>query len=204
MNNLLEPDLLDQIIASVSAILVAIITKTSIQPAKRSLSSKALQPMLSWTIIGVAAALTFILVSTLLTWLGPKPNVAIANPLDNQLLEVKIIETGSGSFTVSGTLSNVVSDPTLRLYVLVHPVEPSAEGWWVQAPAIIDPSTDRWTSQAWIGNKEFPPHSGDRLALQVVVARPERVQGRVHIDSPQDITPVAQSGIVEAVIGALK
>lgn len=147
--------------------------------------------------LGVVAGL--ILVPRLL--LSDKPSVRIDTPSPSQPVKVRRAPTGSGSFTVSGSSSAVFKDPDLRIYVLVHPADPFAAGWWIQRPALVD-TTGSWTAECWIGNADFPPHPGDKVDIVSVAAEPHVVGGRLEVDDPKDLMPAAQSGIVRFSLGA--
>lgn len=134
----------------------------------------------------------------------PPTEVAITDPAEGQAIEVRLLpETGAGSFAVSGTSDEVFDDPALRLYVLVHPADPFAAGWWVQQPVAVDRS-GRWTTQAWIGSADFPPHVGDKIHVVAIAADPAQVGGRTQLSDPKDARPAAQSEIVRVSIGTIK
>lgn len=155
-------------------------------------------------VVGVLLALISVGIFIARGFLPPPPQVAITSPVAAQQIEVRILpETGSGSFTVSGTSSEVFTNPNLRLYVLVHPADPFATGWWIQQSATVD-RNGQWTTIAWYGAKEFPPQTENKIDLLAVVADPVQVGSRVQISDPKDIDPVAQSDIVSISIGVLK
>lgn len=134
----------------------------------------------------------------------PPPEVAITEPANGQQIEVRILaETGAGSFGVSGSSAEVYDDPALRLYVLVHPADPFASGWWVQQAATVD-RDGQWATQAWIGNQDFPPHAGDKIDILAIVTDPARLGGRNQIGDPKDAKPDAQSDIIRVSIGSIK
>jgi hypothetical protein len=123
-----------------------------------------------------------------LYWLQ-HPRLSIANPTTQGSAHVTILDsTGAGRFEVSGVSSNIATRNDMRLYVLVHPVEPYAGGWWIQHPANVS-RNGKWTSEVWIGSDEFPPHDGDVVEIIAVVAWPESVLGRMHVDSPSQLDP---------------
>jgi len=154
--------------------------------------------------LGISLALVSIGIFVARELVPPPPQVAITNPVVAQQIEVRILpEAGSGSFTVSGTSSGVFANANLRLYVLVHPADPFAAGWWIQQPATVD-RNGQWTTQAWIGNKDFPPQPNHKIDILAVVTDPARVAGRMQISDPKDINPVAQSDIVRVSIGSIK
>jgi hypothetical protein len=212
MENLIAPTTLGLIIQAISAIVVAIITYV-VGPSVKPPPSKFLKPgetkprppsKLIYAIAGGGtAAITFAVIGLLFNVFAPKPSVAITSPTASQPIEVRLANTGSGSFTVSGTSSEVFSAPDLRVYVLVHPADPPAAGWWIQQPATVE-QNGQWSALAWIGSKDFPPHVGDKIDILVVATRPEQVTGLEKVSDPKDIKPVAQSAIVKIGIGVTK
>lgn len=220
MENLIVPNTVGLIIQAISAIVVAIITyvagpvvagKIAKPPAKPPKVGKETTPTkprppskLMYAIAGGGtAAITFAVIGLMFNVLAPKPSVAITNPAAGQQIEIRLADTGSGSFTVSGTSSEVFSDPNLRVYVLVHPADPPAAGWWIQQPATVE-RNGQWSTLAWIGNKDFPPHVGDKIDILVVATKPEQITGFEKISDPKDIKPVAQSDIIKISIGVTK
>jgi hypothetical protein len=209
MEILFAPNTVVLIIQAISAIVVAVITYVAGPIVARKVTKpketppKPHQPSkLKYAFVGgIAAAITFVVIGILINIFSPKPSVAITNPAAGQQIEVRLAETGSGSFTVSGTSSAVFSDSNLRVYVLVHPADPPAAGWWIQQPATVE-RNGQWSTLSWIGNKDFPPHVGDKIDILVVVTKPEQVTGLEKVSDPKDIKPVAQSDIVKISIGA--
>lgn len=175
-------------------------------PEQKPSRSSALAILLKMTVfvVGVLLALISVGIFTARGLLPPPPRVAITSPASGQQIEIRIFaETGSGSFTVSGTSSEAFTNPDLRLYVLIHPADPFATGWWIQQPATVD-RNGQWTTVAWYGAKEFPPQAGNQIDILAVVADPAQVGSRVQTGDPKDIHPVAQSDIVRVRIGAIK
>lgn len=151
--------------------------------------------------IGMGVLTLGILVARLLL---PTPiAVALTSPMLNQPIEVELSESGSGSFSVSGASAEVFTAENLRVYVLVHPAEPFAAGWWIQPPAVMS-RNGQWTALAWIGNQDFPPKAGDKIDLVVVVTEPDKVIGYQKVSDPKDIQPLAQSDIIQVNIGSTK
>lgn len=215
MENLIAPNVVGLIIQVIGTIVVAIITyvvgpivvyKTTHRiKGKNETTPMPPQPSkLKYVIAGgIAAAITFAVIGLLFNVFAPKPSVAITNPAASQQIEIRLANTGSGSFTVSGTSSEVFSNPDLRVYVLVHPADPPAAGWWIQPPATVE-QNGQWSTLAWIGNTDFPPHVGDKIDILVVATRPEQVTGREKVSDPKDIKPAAQSPIVKVSVGVTK
>ena len=157
---------------------------------------------LGWVITGVAMAVAFAIIGLLYNVLT-RPSIAVTNPVPGQQIEVRLAETGSVSFLVSGTSSGVYSRSNLRLYVLIHPAEPFASGWWIQQPAAVN-RNGQWETVAWHGAREFPPQPGDKIDILIVVADSVDVAGRAQISDPKEIKPVTQSDIIRVSIGTIK
>ncbi|MDY6824483.1 MAG: hypothetical protein SWH68_11910 [Thermodesulfobacteriota bacterium] len=157
---------------------------------------------IGWSVTGIVAVLTFILVGLVYNAVMPGPAVAVNSPDNGAAIAVWLAEEGSGGFTVKGDSKRVTMDPNLRVCVLVHPVDPFAEGWWIQ-PAVVMNSDGAWSGQAWIGDPENPPHVGDVVDIMAVAALPDRLRGHAKVADPMDLGPAAQSELVEVRIGRL-
>jgi len=210
MKTLFAPNTVGLIIQAICAIVVAVITYVVGPIVVRKVTKardfpKSQQPSkLKYAFAGgSAAAIIFIVIGVLINIFSPKPSVSITSPATGQQIEVRLAETGSGSFTVSGNSSVVFSDPNLRVYVLVHPADPPAAGWWIQQPATVE-LNGQWSTLSWIGNKDFPPHVGDKIDILVVATMPKQVIGLEKVSDPKDIKPVAQTDIVRISIGVTK
>ena len=211
MENLIAPNTLGLIIQAISAVAVALITyvvgpiiKGKItKPSKRKVTPR--QPSkLMYIVAGVGTfVITFAVIGLLLNAFVPKPSVTITSPSTSQQIEVRLADTGSGSFTVSGISSEVFSAPNIRVYVLVHPADPPAAGWWIQQPATVE-KNGQWSTLAWIGDRNSPPHAGDKIDILVIATKPEHVAGFDKISDPKDVKPVAQSDIIRVSIGITK
>ncbi|HEX2081720.1 MAG TPA: hypothetical protein VHG08_28710 [Longimicrobium sp.] len=129
------------------------------------------------------------------------PEVEITTPLPGQPVELRLSPEGSGAFSVSGSSSGVADDLDRRVYVLIHPEDPWAAGWWVQSQATVDPRSGEWTSRNWFGDRKFTPAPGHRLQLVAVVTRPHAV---TFVNDPKDLRPVAQSRVVPITVGATR
>ncbi len=129
--------------------------------------------------------------------------IQFAEPQDGQSVQVELLEsTGAGMFITSGNSTNAANREDLRIYVLVHPSQPYAGGWWIQKSAACE-NDGHWRSEVWTGSKEFPPHPGDSFDLIAVIARPKDVAGKLRIDDPLDIRPLAKSSRASIKIGKL-
>jgi hypothetical protein len=155
--------------------------------------------------LGLLLALLSISIFIGRSLLRPTPQVAITTPSAGQAVDVKLLpSTGSASFMVSGSSSNTEAYPQMRIYLLVHPADPFASGWWVQAsPAVVDPG-GRWTVQSWYGDKSFPPLPGNKIDLLALVADPQQVAGQTQIDSPNNLNPIAQSAVITITFRAVQ
>lgn len=198
MENLISPSNVGIAIQTIGAIIIAVITYRA-APVKVDTTSRLPDALLG----GMSAAVTFAIIGLLFNIFTPKPGITISSPPTGQQIEVRLIDTGSGSFTVGGVSSRVFSDPDLRVYVLVHPADPPAAGWWIQQPATVEQS-GQWSALAWIGSKDFPPHVGDKIEIVVVVTTPGQVAGFEKVSDPKDLEPAAQSDIVRISIGVIK
>lgn len=211
MDELLAPDTAKVIVPGISAVVVAIITyvvgPVVVQRLRRPPPpGQPREPgrLLYAALAGITAAVTFFGLWLAYDALAPRPSVAITSPAAGQQIEVTILpDTGAGLFIVTGTSTEVFAEPDLRVYVLVHPADPFASGWWIQHPATVD-RNGRWSTQAWIGSTDFPPHQGDRIDLLVIAAGPDAVAGRTQVSDPKDLGPAAQSDIVQVSIGTLR
>lgn len=214
MENLLAPSVLGIIIQSGATIIVALIARWGVAKAgvKPDVVTGGSRPgvareLLGWVVAGVTGAAVFSLFGLAYNGLAPKPTVAITNPSAGSAVEVQVIDTGSGSFQVAGNSQHVFDRQDKRVYVLLHPANPFAEGWWVQ-PAVIMNSDGSWSGLAWIGNKQSPPETGDLVDLMAIVASPTDVAAalgnRNSVKDVQDLSPTARSEIVEFTIAAVR
>jgi len=123
-------------------------------------------------------------------------SIAITSPTDS--IEV----TASGEsvwFRVSGTSSNVVSDNSLRICVLVH----SGTEWHIQRPAFVEPD-GRWTlEQAWIGDASAPIRLNSRIRIMAVISRGKHEQDE-KVQDPRELNPLAMSSVVAATVRVVR
>lgn len=130
------------------------------------------------------------------------PAVAITSFVSGQSVEVQLIKGGGGAFTVSGTSAGVEEDASLRIFLLIHPENPYAEGWWIQSPSIME-SDGNWSARALVGNAEFLPKLGDTVTI-LAIAAPRDAPAQTKTDDPKDLKPVAQSKIVRLKIDPVR
>lgn len=202
----LDSELIQTIIKTAGAVLVAILTKKAVPPQPPppppTPIGDTLRKLAPWIVAGVSGALTYFVIGAILTFFF-RPSIAITSPARGQDVEVTRIDTGSAYYEVVGTSEHVAGDPELRIYVLVHPSEPSASGWWVQSPSATAPH-GRWEGVAWIGSPEFQAQTGAVVQIVAVAARLEDVRSLQHVDDPKDLQPRATSPFVAFTIGEVK
>ncbi|MBC8275301.1 MAG: hypothetical protein H8E40_10075, partial [Chloroflexi bacterium] len=141
MESLLTPEVLQTVIKTIGAVLVAILAKKGTEKVARRQRRDiggTLGQLAGWVAAGVAGALTFILIGAVLSLLF-RPSVAITGPVRGQSVEITRTDTGSAYFEVIGTSEHVAGNPKLRIYVLVHPTQPFDSRWWVQSPSAVAP-----------------------------------------------------------------
>jgi uncharacterized membrane protein len=82
------------------------------------------------------------------------------------------VEGHSVWFSVSGESSNIASDNSLKIYVLVD----SGKDWHVQNPATLLPDGSWRLPQAWIGDASAPIDTRSTLRIMAVASRQQRSQ----------------------------
>jgi len=156
-----------------------------------------------WILILVI--LFFIFLTIFAIWIS-SPRVAIGEADDGHPVDVILHDdTGSSEFRVRGTTSHLKSNSGRRIYLLVHPDDPPAPGWWIQ-PAVSVDSDGNWNGVAWIGTRGWKAKPGDRLWIQAVVAErrvslPLGKDGVPWVDDPEDLQPATTSKVVHATVG---
>lgn len=158
-----------------------------------------------WLIIFVILLLIFLTIFVI--WIS-SPRVAITKPADGQTVDVILHrDTGSSEFRVRGTASHLKSNSGRRIYLLVHPDDPPAPGWWIQ-PAVSLDSEGNWNGVAWFGTHGWEAKPGQRLWLQAVVAQrriplPVGKNGVPWVDDPADLEPATTSKVMHATVGGV-
>lgn len=127
------------------------------------------------------------------------------NPAVNVHLDAT---SGSSRFDVAGVSSGVYGKSRRRIFVLVHPEQPPAPGWWIQPDVAVEPS-GRWSGVAWIGNKTSQAQPGDRFLVTSVVAPdhgplPLDAQGVPWVRDPAVLEPEVSSNVVRATVGNVR
>jgi hypothetical protein len=217
LEKLLAPSTVGLLIQAISAIIVAVITsivgpiiirllqrdKSPPLPRRGRQLPSQLQPIsLVYAVVGgIAGAITFVVIG----WLIPRPSVELLSPTPSQQIETRLDPKGgqSVSFSVTGNSSRVGSNPQLRIYVLVHSVEPPDSNWWIQSPAVINPNGN-WTVTAWYGSSSSPPQLGNKFAILAVASPPISLTLPPNVSDPSEIHPEARSNIVQVSIGSIR
>jgi len=156
-----------------------------------------------WILIFIL--LLFIFLTVFAIWIS-SPRVAIVEPGDGQIVDVILHgDTGSSEFRVRGTVSHLKSSSGRRIYLLVHPDDPPAPGWWIQ-PAVSLDSEGNWNGVAWFGTHGWEAKPGQRFWIQAVVAErlvslPLGKDGVPWVDDPEDLEPATTSKVVHATVG---
>jgi len=134
----------------------------------------------------------------------PSLSVAITNP-------TKVIDCPNipaCNFTVEGTSSGVTTNPDLRIFILVFPLNPPGAGWYPQAyPATVEADGTWLQTPSWIGNVSAPVKTGHTLQVVAIIAHKDAAGKGIKLTQwPGDQTiasyldvlpaPLAVSGIV--------
>ena len=215
INNLFSPDVLGILIQAIGAIIVASITNRVAkkvvsrrdQKQRKLLNNNKQKRFGGWIITGIVAGVTFFLMGLGYDITKGKilqPQVTITNPTSNQQIAVTIVkgEPEVGFYIVKGSSSRVASNSNLRVYVLVHPVEPFGEGWWLQPEGIVN-LDGTWETQVWAGSKVTPVEVGYKFDIIAIVATEQsNEQKKKAIKDPKNLKPKAFSDIVRITIGA--
>jgi hypothetical protein len=160
--------------------------------------------LLAGAILG--AALTLLAAHLLLP--PPTPSVAIIAPRSGSGVAVKLDPSGSARFDVAGTSSNVFGKAHRHIYLLVHPKEPLAAGWWIQ-PAVVLERSGKWTAIGWIGSNAFRPGAGHTFQIVAVAAAersplPKNKTGEPWIEDYTGLDPLAASEIVDVRVSEVR
>ncbi len=127
----------------------------------------------------------------------------IRSPPPNAQVAIEDYANGSAHLRVQGTSQRVFEDEELYIYVLVHPVQPYAEGWWITAP--VRPTSDDgwWKADVWIGSPQSPVQPGHRFELVAAIAPPGMDALYQPVPEPGSLNPLARSRSVEFTVGAI-
>lgn len=155
------------------------------------------------TLTGLAISI----VGLLLDWQGTYNRkwfaLDIRSPPPNAQVAIEDYVNGSAHLRVQGASQRVVEDEELYIYVLVHPVQPYAEGWWITAP--VRPTSDDgwWKADVWIGSPQSPVQPGHRFELVAAIAPPGMDALYQPVPEPGSLNPLARSRSVEFTVGAI-
>jgi hypothetical protein len=99
-------------------------------------------------------------------------SVSLLSPNSNENVKLTMDSTGIGSFSIYGS-SNGVLDSNSQLLLWIRPVNPPADGWYLQRGIYgvqSISSEGSWTGIAQLGGPQYPPHNGDTFDLAVTIA----------------------------------
>lgn len=137
---------------------------------------------------------------------NPTPNpmsVSLFKPKSGET--ISLIHGPSGIYRLSAQGTSFGLDDRYGLLLWVRPVNPPAEGWYLQTPpkngvTSIDAS-GTWTGVAQIGNAQYSPHQGDTLDLAITITTKSDIdklmaeQGEVVRNEPVGVKTAKASGI---------
>lgn len=152
-------------------------------------------PWLGWVLFGVTlvAFIAYVIMAR-------KPVTSIQISITEPRIEIQCLaETDWCRFAVRGRSLGVISNPDLRIYVGVYPLEPFGGGWFFQkTPASIS-KDGTWVASAQLGAKGYPAKTGDTLRIVAIVT--DKIAGQYlpdRVETPQDIGNLkAQSDIID-------
>jgi hypothetical protein len=108
----------------------------------------------------------------------PPAGVRFTDIRDKGKLKIRFDPNG-GFFEVHGA-SDKLAENKRKLHLLVNTGDPAAPGWFLQLPplGVNDIKNDgSWTASGQIGNKEYPPRSGQKIGLMIIaVPQEEAIQ----------------------------
>jgi hypothetical protein len=126
-----------------------------------------------------------------------RPMITITAPRSGSLAFTSKPE--GGFFPVTGKVSGITNAAAMRVFVLVHPVQPDGDGWFVQPPQTI-PGDGSFRLTAQVGNDRYPPHPGDQIEIRAVVAAASAASDGQRVNDPANLSPVASSPTVAATL----
>ncbi|KJJ85059.1 membrane protein [Candidatus Omnitrophus magneticus] len=215
----MEKDVLIVTIQSITAILVAtigilplilskkspdkkkIIPGNNIKKETKNISSHANKKIIYGIIAGVITVFSFYLSGYAVKTFIFKPIIEVEYPYNNQKIDLLKTTAGSGEFWAHGKVKNF--DKNFKLYILVYPVDPYGDGWWIQ-PEIYIQDDGTWEGKAWIGSDKYPPSEGTIFNIAVVLVDKNRNKLSGKIDNPRDITPVTITNVVGLEVEKIK
>lgn len=98
--------------------------------------------------------------------------------------------------SVAGNSTGIVTNKTLNLFLLVHPVE-SGGPWFVQNRLTVNPDGS-WSGLVYFGRNPdiHPEDSGDRFLLSAIVTTADLQPGETFAAIPESICQSSISGLV--------
>lgn len=84
-------------------------------------------------------------------------------------------------FAVTGRSSGVTAG--LQIFVLVFPVQPAGNGWYIQEASASVSGNGLWTqAPSYLGAITYPVHNGDTLQIEAVAVRPGATYGGIRLE----------------------
>lgn len=130
-------------------------------------------------------------------------DLEIKSPHPGAQIAVEDCINGSAHLRVQGTSRHIFEDESLYIYILVHPVKPFAEGWWIAAPVRPAAADGWWKADVWVGSQQSPVQVGNSFELVAVVAPPGRHNLHQPVPDPGALEPLARSRSVELSIASV-
>jgi hypothetical protein len=158
-------------------------------------------------VTSVISALLAIVPITILVVYLKSPKIEITEPRDGGSVSVILENNGSAQLRVQGTATRVAPDSKRRIYLLVHPEDPPAPGWWIQPEvSFLDPG--HWQGVAWFGTRGWEAKPGQRLWIQAVVAArrdplPIGKDRIAWVADPSLLDPATTSNVVRASVASV-
>lgn len=110
---------------------------------------------------------------------NPVAKVSLFKPKSHDRCVFTMGSDGMFRCAVEGTVKDF-SDPGLRLLLWLRPVNPPADGWYLQRPPLNGVSTieagGRWHGVAQIGSVQWPPHERDVVDISVTIVDAKTAQ----------------------------
>lgn len=166
-------------------------------------SAPAARVRMKYVLSGLFALIALVILVVYLR----SPRVAITEPRDGGTVNVMLLDSGSAQFTVRGSAARLASNSRRRIYLLVHPDQPPAPGWWIQPDVAID-SAGHWNGTAWFGTRGWEAKPGQTLWLQAVIAArqnplPAGSDGVPWVSDPEGLEPATASTVVRVSVAAV-
>lgn len=114
---------------------------------------------------------SFVSLIVLLFLIGcePQAGLRVTSPKSGSQIRTQF-SGGAGTFSIEGTASDIYGSE-MKLMLFVSPKTPTDLGWYPQVSplGVADMRPDgRWTANAQLGSREYPPSDGDTFDLAVL------------------------------------